>query len=507
MKYTSNEKLDLDEINKKAKSTGFSDRARRYLASALLGINIMGAVPAFGNDVKVTDYDLNSSNGSQFEEVVNVNDINSTVVEEFANREKLDIKNIEEFEARSSWVMENIMYGKEIIYINTVNDITNEIINKAKTSDTVIKIDNDYDYSYIKEVNENSYYTPEDATMIKEHFEKYYFPIRDNPNLSQKEKFIAAMSVLGSLTTYDYEATKRETAYANAAVHTARNQYSVIKYGKTVCTGYADSVDKICDMLGIDCEKVYGFAVLEKAGKELQEIVLSSLEGGQSIENAANHVVNMISFEDGTSYMLDMTATDISGTMDENFFMTDSEHFKGLDSFYFKAGKKDFATCDVKMREAVLGTQMMPREEITVALDKAKKELPYIAKLESLDEIQKKFELDNKSTAKLFNIYEAGKKLLGKFAGVGTKQQALPSGMGTMIADNQVEQSVQGDNGRVDETREQGHQNSFRDMVAGNGEYARNADAYLTDYHNRQQEAPQQQTQQPQVLENDVQER
>jgi len=542
MEYTSKGKVDYDKMQEYVKKNGFSERAKKYIIQALLGIQIMGAVPAFGNDVQATEYDLNTSNGPQFEEVFerdndlnkdildktvmdlgssgeikgesNVKDINSTVVGDFASRGSLDTGNLKEFEDRTHKAIANIVNRTRRVFdITTVNELTDELINESRESGVPIYF---RDQSKSKEddmanigANARNIYRADDAKMIKDHFEKYYGPIRDNTNLSQKEKFLAAMSVLDSLTTYDYAAAEQGTVYANNAEHTSRNQYSSIKYGQTVCLGYADSVEKICGMLGVDCKLVYGVCNYGEQSPEKQKEVLEGLQKGTSFE-AKDHAANIISFDDGTSYIMDMTQADGSRGMNQYKYMTDNEHFGGFTGMKTDDGKMVRAFCDVKMREAASKAQMMPREEITAAIDKAQQELPYIAKLESLDTIQQNFKTDNKMAAKFFTMYENAKsRLLDKIAGARDKTQALPSGMETMIADNQVEQPVQGDNSRLDETREQGQQNSFRDMISGNGEYARNAEAYLQEYHKSQLEVAEQQTQQSQqqALENDAFER
>lgn len=267
MKYTSNEKLDFDEINKKAKATGFSDRARRVLSSALLGIHIMGAVPSFGNEVQATEYDLNTFNGPQFEEILDYdNDKDeqlNNIVTAYGKTAEIDRSNLDEFNARGvDALSSSLNNGGRYAMLPGMNGWDVQDLEKLKAQG----VTHAYflDKSKTLEENKAAGLDPlelcpiDDAIMLKKHMDKYYGPIKDNPRLSQQEKFIAAMMVLEAITTYDHQAYQPDnpTEYSKASEVTSRSQYSAVKYGQTICVGYADSVEKISDFLGIDCEQM-----------------------------------------------------------------------------------------------------------------------------------------------------------------------------------------------------------------------------------------------------------
>ena len=266
MKYTSNEKIDFDEINKKAKSTGFSDRARRYLSSILLGIHIMGAVPSFGNEVQATEYDF-SPQGPQFEEILDYdNDKDeqlNKIVSAYGKTAEIDRSKLQEFNDRGEdGIARDVKNTNQVAWLPGMNGWNIQDLealkDKGVTHVHFVDKKKSLEENMSGLLNPFEIYSIDDMIMIKQHFEKYYGPIRDNPDLSQQEKFIASMMVLESITTYDCQAYQpnNPTEYSKASKATSRTQYSAVKYGQTICVGYADSVEKICDFLGIDCEQM-----------------------------------------------------------------------------------------------------------------------------------------------------------------------------------------------------------------------------------------------------------
>jgi len=267
MKYTSNGKLDLDEINKKAKSTGFSDRARKYLSSLLLGIHIMGAVPSFGNEVQATEYDF-SPQGPKFQEVFDydmdkINALkNLDIVDEYGERAEINRGNLDEFKDRSTdGLLKKIPESRIVNTFKSFSDITMEKLMEYEKAGVKLVGINNADGT----LDLMNCYSPQDLMKIKQKIDKFFGPIKDNDNLSQKEKFIASMEVLRTLVKYDNEAYQpnNPTEYTNAAEYTSRNMYSAMLYGETVCAGYADCVYQICNMMGIDCQKIIRFCRYE----------------------------------------------------------------------------------------------------------------------------------------------------------------------------------------------------------------------------------------------------
>ena len=55
MKYTSNKNIDFNEMLAKREKVGFSDKLKKNIAKALLAIQVISAVPAYGNTENVIE--------------------------------------------------------------------------------------------------------------------------------------------------------------------------------------------------------------------------------------------------------------------------------------------------------------------------------------------------------------------------------------------------------------------------------------------------------------------
>jgi len=522
MRYTSNEKLDLDEINKKAKSTGFSDKTRKYLSSVLLGIHIMGAVPSFGNEVQATEYDLNTFNGPQFEEVFERdNDLNKDildkVVKDFGSRGEIDRTNLDEFK-------------------NLNSDAIGEKIDKAIATGTIDWMDGIFSFSKAelqeakqngmeyyatfnpdnpRVISRNGVYSIDQIIQIQEFFEKHFADIRDNPNLSEKDKVIAASMKLSSLMTYDYDALERGTDYHEATKLTARNQYGVINYGTGVCMAYAESMEIIGDMFDVDIESISVLTdgVYNNLSPEMKAATMQAMQNGERLPHT-DHQVNIVTFSDGTSCMLDVTNHDIAqeaGAYERGDNNTSQLYFTDASSFL---GAKDlngksFAEYE-RHRDMSTKCTEMSRADIEVAQERILQEIPSIAMAQQMDEIQRDNGFSKAEASRFFKFTENVKSFISDLSQrlSGNTAPQLPSAQGIDLADNltndmtkiQQNEIINSDmvmnreeevelasvsvteNEKEKDTPTNTYQNDFRAMIAGNGQYRRNVEEYMQNY-------------------------
>lgn len=252
MKYTS-KPVDFEKLKNEGK---FSDRVKKYIAQVLLAAQVLGAVPALGGEPKVVEFDLhkyltqekdiNNSKGRNQSEMLD------RAVQNFGSRNEINRDNYEEFSninKRRDNLFDEVLIrdfekGK-ISYKNIDNYFTyskEDILKMQKNGIRAFMLHSEDPQSFTK------IYTASDLIEIQEFYEKHFSEIRDNHELSEKEKIIAATMVLKSLITYDYQAAEYGSRYASLATFTSRDQYSFMKYGTGICVAYADSMKIIGDM-------------------------------------------------------------------------------------------------------------------------------------------------------------------------------------------------------------------------------------------------------------------
>lgn len=232
--------------------------------------------------------------------------------------------------------------------------------------------------------------------------------------------------------------------------------------------GYANSVQTICDMLGIKSDTITVLTGMENFkgyNDQQKQEILDSIDNNNQL-NYLNHVVNSITFDDGTSYLLDMTGFD---TIDEftkknnkeidtsYYYLTDAKHFQGALQYNGKLLAENPKQRDISHY------QVMPREEIEAAREKIKHELPYIDKLEQLDEIRQHTENNKQATLK-YKISELRKTLMQKIKNIFTpKQKLLPEA---------TDELMQKDTKRQD----------FLNELSNNGQYRQQTEQFMNDY-------------------------
>lgn len=497
MEYKATQELNLKELQENVKRNGFSDRTKKYIAQVLLAAQIMGATPSLGADGKTaTEYDLNN-NLNQYGQIQSDEqqkpNLEGMVLDAFTEMKDVDRTNLGEFSERAfNSVQQKRESDPWVHWVTDINDYTIEDMLELKRSGQKMVHFRDADSQHqpynITQEGFTQAYSPDDMIMIKLHFEKYYGPIRDNPNLSQKEKFHAAMMVLQSLNTYDFQAysPNKPTEYSEAAKLTSRGQYGSIKYGTMICGGYQDSVKKICDMLGIKCENINGLSgmnVYQNFSPQHKQELLQSMKDGQHLHyRYVNHGVNRITFDDGTSYLHDMTDHDATiENSQKKGFKYDSRRFYLTDLNNFQAILQcdgQLITADPKDRD-VSACQVMPREEIADAQEKIKKELPYIAKLQELDKFQRDTGISKSSTGMLFKTREAISNITNKFKDkfMKPKQSLLEQSKGEYIETAEMQIEANNDLSKKDE---------FRNMISNNGQYRKVVEKYMKNYQEKQ---------------------
>lgn len=498
MEYKATQELNLKQLQENVKRNGFSERAKKYIAQALLAAQIMGATPSLGADGKTaTEYDLNN-NLNQYEQIQSeqqqMPNLEGMVLDAFTNMKDIDRTNLDEFSERSfESVQPKRQSDQWIHWVTGINDIVIEDMLELKRSGQKMVHFRDADSQHQPyDVNQEGFtqaHSPDDMIMIKQYYEQYYGPIRDNQNLSQKEKFHAAMMVLQSLNTYDFQAysPNKPTDYSKAARLTSRGQYGSIKYGQMICGGYQDSVKKICDMLGIKCEKINGLSgrnVYLNFSQEHKQELLQSMKDGKDLHyRYVNHGVNRITFDDGTSYLHDMTDHDATiENSQKKGFKYDSRMYYLTDSNNFQAILQcdgQLITADPKDRDAS-ACQVMPREEIAAAQEKIKKELPYIAKLQELDEFQRDTGISKSNTGMLFKAREAFANMANKFKDkfMKPKPNLLEASKGEYIETAEMQIEANNDLSKKDD---------FRSMISNNGQYRKVIEEYMKSYQEKQE--------------------
>jgi len=270
--------------------------------------------------------------------------------------------------------------------------------------------------------------------------------------------------------------------------------------------------------------------------------ILSAMKNSENLSKI-NHMVNKVMFDDGTSYMVDMTnydsyksicnmqeiytdKSDFKNFMSarvnnyfngkaNNAFMSNVDNFNGLLNYNGK-----LLTDVAETRDAAQGCQNMSFEEIEQARVKVMDELPYIKTLLQIDELKKETEKEmgasftKKALAglyKLKNLFSSQDTNLlppGADNIITTDIQTVQHDMEIAQGGEEVieysneakrEEELQFKDHNLVTTREEDEQrttatgnnyieNDFRRMISNNGEYRKTIEDYMKTYSSREKQ-------------------
>jgi len=409
------------------------------------------------------------------------------IITAYGNIKEYTPQDLPEFQSRSINSKRDILDSSNDIFsqasikfVNGIRDYTREDMLRYKDEGVKLIFFNDgvYELDKYEDILPNNKkdfslfdaYSPDDMIKIQEYYEKFYGPIVDNPNLTEKQKFHAAMQVLRCLNTYD-TTLLNETPNRVEKLNVANGQYGSIKYGKLVCGGYADSVKKICGMLDIDCKEILVWNGNRKKfnnlSAEQKNSFALSLKQNTPLDTL-NHAINMITFKDGSTYLLDMSKDDYSRENSSkkkynttSAYLTNSSKFETV--YQYSKGK--FLTFLPEHRDLSNCDKIMSRKEIQNDLEIAMEELPYIKKLTELDKFQRENNLTKEKASILFKARNYISKL---------KDTLFPS-KHKMLAEAKTDYAY--DNNLGSDLKKQN--SDFRDMISNNGKYQK----IIEDYH------------------------
>lgn len=480
MKYTSNKKIDFNKMVEKRTKTGFSDKIKKNIAKILLAIQVISAVPAYGNTESVIN--SNHTVATVLTSESNQNEIDKkiipiiTTVSAYSDRANMDkenpekyIKEFENFNKERIELFEKIQETGEYSLLDNLSEFDEKTYNYMKENkipillpSSALKFTKGEDGEEIPIIYEEHLYSADEVYKIKQFYDNHFREVLDNSNLNQKEKFFACMKIATHLYNYDYLAFGSDNnEYMEASAYTSRNQYASIKYGETVCAGYADTLEILGGMLGVKVTTCLSMAhddeKWEKLSDEAKEEIRTAIENNEDIEKESkngeailDHAVNMVTFDDGTSYLIDLTNYD-----DENYYkdsdseseskkslLTNAENFEGAYRYKLSDGKVVPIILDSKLRNLAINCQMMPREEIERMEKKVSEEINSLQVLEDLDRLQTENGYTYKRTAreymedlftKVFKPFNLIDKFKSKFS---TPSLALPNGDEQIYASN-----------------------------------------------------------------------
>jgi len=204
MKYTSKEKQDLEKMKQGVNKNGLSDKAKKYIGSALLAAQIMGAGSALASVPKINEYDLQNKGtthqtemGQIFNEVNIQSMIESLDFEEVKRRlnqvdsEIFSLEKLTLFEKDSNGYLRNVLLKHELDTIELLEENQlKERIAKMPISDIKKKLIKDFGY-YEESFEEWDVEELRESLLTNESLEKYNIPKKRVPiSIKKYEEYL-----------------------------------------------------------------------------------------------------------------------------------------------------------------------------------------------------------------------------------------------------------------------------------------------------------------------------
>lgn len=138
MKYTLNEKIDIDKIKEEVTKKGFSDRAKKYINSVLLAAQITGVSPALADDFNTVQSNSQSNKIELKDDKITV----ESIKEEF----KKYINNSSLSKEQKRKMLRNLQYSLKLIEIrdidaNGINGYYSPLNEKIVLDDNFVDLD------------------------------------------------------------------------------------------------------------------------------------------------------------------------------------------------------------------------------------------------------------------------------------------------------------------------------------------------------------------------------
>jgi len=410
---------------------------------------------------------------------------------------------------------EALQNGK-VIVVDDIRAVTKEAMEQAKAEGQLALLCPERG----KGIELTDFHSPDQILEVKAFYDTHFAEILDNPNLSEKEKFHACMMKGRSLFVYDDQAANLSNPeYKKSAVLSSRNQISLAKYGTMICVGYAGFAKVIGSTLGIDVRNVSGMIdanTYNNLPAEKQQIFQNAILNGEKT-NASDHQVNIVTFSDGSSHLLDLTSDD-SNRGDKDYdskmcYMTDMENFRGTVKHDFGNGEQLLFQFPSD-REIAKNCTLMPREQIAEMEKHILEEVPSLAVSQELDELQKSTQMSREKTSVLYKMQQNVKGFMDKMFGnskqplLAGHEYAINSNIEATLQTSEKLEKVQDvqplqvdDVARKEEEPVIPQQNDFRAMISNNGQYRKDVEEYMKNYQSQQKGT------QEQMLEQDEMER
>ena len=143
MKYTSNKNIDFNEMLAKREKVGFPDKLKKNIAKALLAIQVISAVPAYGNTENVIENNPTTtitltSESNKIEMDKKIIPI-ITTANKFSNRENMNKENVqvyidefENFNKERAELFEKVQETGEYSVLDNLSEFDEETYNYMK---------------------------------------------------------------------------------------------------------------------------------------------------------------------------------------------------------------------------------------------------------------------------------------------------------------------------------------------------------------------------------------
>lgn len=197
-------------------------------------------------------------------------------------------------------------------------------------------------------------------------------------------------------------------------------------------------------------------------------------------EAILDHAVNIATFEDGTSYLIDLTDYDSEKDYEDfdskKSLLTNAENFQGAYRYQLPDGKVVPLVLDSNLRNLATNCQIMPREEIESMKEKVSKEITSLQVLDDLDRMQTENGYTYNQTAKKY-IANLFTKIFSTF-----KKSPSPT---ALIAASSVNEPILASN-------ESNNKNDFREILSNDGKYVESTNEYLINLQRQGRKSQQQ---------------
>lgn len=312
---------------KQAKSTGITEKAKKYIAAALMAGNLIGiSSPAF-SQANYTEEALNK----HFEQVTEVKNMYDFFIDEQNKTAKIALENNEisreAFQANSIFVDElkskrdktvynlkekftniadkNIIFMKTlepkegdtktrvILNLNDITSLNKEQIEKLEKKYHIdsICLNRYYEIDKGDEADKQFVYSPETYKKMLKVMDEKFGDLKNNKNLTDLEKATIVLKRFENIK-YDFNALKI-TDLNNPKAHTSRSMQDPLLNNSGICAGYSDLFKNTMSYLGIESREIRGY-----------------VRGGynpNALAGQPNHAWNQVKL-DNKWYNLDITA-------------------------------------------------------------------------------------------------------------------------------------------------------------------------------------------------------